>query len=94
MWAEAVAGEPGLQRVFIERDGHFRALLAHLVAQGVEEGSIRPDVDPSAAAVILVGQLRGIGLQLMLTPDAASHDQIRREALEMVRRALTPSPMG
>jgi len=43
-------------------------VLADIVTQGVEEESIRADVDPLAVAVVLVGQLRGIGLQLMLTP--------------------------
>jgi hypothetical protein len=94
MWVEAVASKPGLREVYFERDDWFRAVLADIVTQGVEEESIRADVDPLAVAVVLVGQLRGIGLQLMLTPDSASYKSIRRQALDLVRHGLTSQPTG
>lgn len=88
LWVEAVAFEPSLRAIFTERDEAFRRTLAEHVSEGIRKGSVRPDVDPAAAAVMLVGQLRGIGLQLMLASDPAPYDLIRSEALEMVRRAL------
>lgn len=92
MWAEAVALEPVLRRIFVERDAGFRGLFAALVAEGIAEGSIDPQTDAAAISVALVGQLRGIGLQLMLAPDAAAHDTIRRETVAMIRRGLQRGP--
>lgn len=62
--------QPGLREVSFERDDWFRAVLAEIVTQAVEEESIQADVYPLAVAVVLVGQLRRIGLQLRLTPDS------------------------
>lgn len=93
MWVEAVASEASLRSIFLARDETFRRVLAEHVSEGIGEGTIRPDVDPGAAAVSIVGQLRGIGLQLMLTPDTAGFDLVRREALAMVRNGLAhPEP--
>ena len=90
MWVEAVAAQPELRTIFLERDEIFRSTVVEHLREGVQDGSVRPDVDPAATAVVLVGQLRGIGLQLMLTPDAGSAEPVRREALELVRRGLEP----
>jgi AcrR family transcriptional regulator len=91
LWIAAIGGEePGLREAFVERDASFRSYFAAAVTQGIEDGTIRPDVDPDAAALALVGQLRGIGLQLQLAPDAADPDALSAEAAEWVERAVRP----
>ncbi len=89
MWVEAVADEPSLRPIYAERDTWFRRLLADSMGHGIADGTIRTDIDPQAMAVVMLGQLRGIKLQQMLTPDAAPPHLVRREALAMIRRALT-----
>lgn len=63
LWAESVAGELVLGPLFAERDEAFRGALAESVREGVADGSIRADADPEAVAVVLLGVLRGIGMQ-------------------------------
>lgn len=89
MWAEAVTSEPGLRQTFLERDAHFRELLAALVSEGVAHGSIRADADPAGTAAALVAQLRGTGLQLMLTGDATAYAASGAALLELLMRGLT-----
>ncbi|SDF91922.1 TetR/AcrR family transcriptional regulator [Klenkia brasiliensis] len=63
MWAESRASDPVLGPLFAERDRSFRADLAAVVRAGVADGSVRADADPEAVAILLLGALRGIGMQ-------------------------------
>ncbi len=91
MWAESVAADPVLGPLFAERDTTFRAALADQVRAGVADGSIRPDADPDAVAVALVGLLRGIGMQLTSTSGDALHaagSSVVEGAVALVRQGL------
>ena len=94
LWAEAAGADASLQSVFSERDMYFRQLLADQVTEGVREGSIRGDADPYAIAFSVLGMLRGIGLQLLLVPDAVPLSVIRDGAVQTVRRGLAPRLPG
>ena len=91
MWSEAVASDPVLAPLFVERDAWFRDLLAGYVRCGVDDGSIRPDVDPAAAAVSLLGLLRGVGMQLVSRAEHPPLDIISDQAVEMIRHGLAPA---
>jgi hypothetical protein len=90
MWGEAAAADSPLRDIFAERDTWFCNVLRSYVADGVREGSVRADADPAAAAAAIMSQLRGIGLELMINPDAPPADAVRRETVIMVRRACRP----
>ncbi|MGW4526788.1 TetR/AcrR family transcriptional regulator [Amycolatopsis sp. NPDC004378] len=88
LWAESVT-DPHLAALFRERDEAFRADLREDVAAGIGDGTIRGDADPAQVAVSVLGQLRGIGLQGMLTPAAIDTERLAREVAEQWRRALS-----
>ncbi|MCE0764143.1 TetR/AcrR family transcriptional regulator [Pseudonocardia kujensis] len=90
MWAEAAGADPTLRPIFEKRDHTFRGQVAADVQQGIEEGTIRADADPDTVAVLVVGQLRGVGLQLMVTPQAATTDSIKRH-VELMLSGLRSS---
>jgi len=90
MWSEAVAAEPTLRDIYMDSDAWFRGVVASAVQQGIADGSVRAGVDPTAYALALVGQLRGIVMQLILSPSACPPDPMMHECLEMVRRHLCP----
>jgi AcrR family transcriptional regulator len=89
LWAEAIAGDPDLRPIFIERDAEFRALVAQLVRIGIEDGTISPALDADATAMAIVGQLRGIGLQLVLTDGAAGYESLRQAITQILDAGLT-----
>lgn len=88
MWAEAVASEPALRPIFVERDQFFREEITKDIREGIDNGSIRPEVDPVAMSLIIVGNVRGMGLQLMLTPPDAPSDTIEAQVSDFLRRGL------
>ena len=90
LWAEA-ATEPELAPIFRERDDAFRADLCDDIQAGIADGTIRPDVTPAEAAVEVVGQLRGIGLQRLLDPRAVDTERLRHTVTEHWRRVLSPA---
>ena len=91
LWIAAIGGEePGLREAFVARDAFFRDHVAAAVAEGVEDGTIRGDVDAAAAAFAIVGQLRGISLQLQLAPQSVDLDALSAEVREWLDRALAP----
>jgi AcrR family transcriptional regulator len=89
LWAEAATAAE-LAETFRERDAGFRADLRDDVAAGIAAGTVRADADPDAVAVGVVGQLRGIGLQRLLDPDAVDIGRLRHTVTDQWRRALAP----
>jgi AcrR family transcriptional regulator len=93
LWAEA-ATAPELTAVFRDRDEAFRADLRADVAAGIADGAIRADADPRDVAVAVLGQLRGIGMQRLLDPDAVDTRRLSRAVGQQWRRALAAVPPG
>jgi AcrR family transcriptional regulator len=88
MWAESVAADPVLEPLFAERDTAFRADLADHVRAGMADGSVRADADPIAAAAMLVGMLRGLGMQLLSSTGGSITTDIADQSVAFVRAAL------
>ena len=87
LWAEAAAGDPDLQPVFADRDADFRDSFARLLRAAVTDGSSRP-LDPDAVAGWIVGQLRGIALQRVLTSDQVNLTALRQSLDAILRSGL------
>jgi AcrR family transcriptional regulator len=92
LWGEAIAADPVLAPLFAHRDADFRQLLANVVRQGIADGSIRPDANPAAAAVLIVALVRGTGLQLIAQPPVRNVPALIREATRSVRAAFAVTP--
>lgn len=89
MWAEAVGTSAELRPAYVAVDRMFRKFLQEAIEIGVADGSIRSDVDVRAAAASLVGQFRGVLLQLLLDPKAFDAAGVRKHVLDSIRRSLT-----
>jgi AcrR family transcriptional regulator len=88
VWSEAVARGSGKRPYRASWDGLFRSTLVAMIVAGMDDGSIRGDVDPESVAVIIVGLLRGVALQLMLDPGAGEAHVARDVVLEHLDRML------
>lgn len=89
LWGEAIANDPVLTPLFAERDASFRSFLAGQIRAGVKDGSVRADIDPKSAAVLLLSILRGTGLQLIASPPVGRLSALVAEAKRSVSAALT-----
>jgi AcrR family transcriptional regulator len=59
---------------------------------GMRNGEIRPDIDPAAQAVVIIGALRGISAQYLLGSPASSANGVRDALLRTVDIALRLVP--
>ncbi len=87
LWAEAAAGETDLRPVFTDRDANFRASFARSLDAAVIDGSLRP-IDTEAVAAWIVGQLRGIALQRVLSPNDIDLGALRQSIGTILRAGL------
>ncbi|MFF2520102.1 TetR family transcriptional regulator C-terminal domain-containing protein [Streptomyces sp. NPDC058086] len=90
LWAEAATAAE-LAPIFRERDDAFRADVRDDVHAGIKDGTSRTDLTPTEVAVAIVGQLRGIGLQRLLDPQAVDTERLRHAVTGYWRRALSPA---
>ncbi|MEU2686786.1 TetR/AcrR family transcriptional regulator [Streptomyces hygroscopicus] len=90
LWAEAATASE-LTPIFRERDEAFRRDLRSDVAAGIADGDVRPDAEPDGVAVAIVGQLRGVGMQLLLDPHTVDTARLSRTVTDQWRRALRAS---
>jgi BetI-type transcriptional repressor, C-terminal len=86
---EAIAADPVVSPLFVQRDEGFRRFLSDAVRRGVVDGSIRSDVDPVAAGAMLVAVLRGAGLQLIGAAPVDDPQAFIREITRTVRTAFS-----
>lgn len=88
LWAEAIAGDPDLRPIFTERDAEFRAGFAQSLRSAIDDGTITA-LNPDAAAMAIIGQLRGISLQLVLTDAPPDFTSLRRTVTQLLDTGLT-----
>jgi AcrR family transcriptional regulator len=62
---EALGAVPEIQKDIAKLNEGVRFVIAEMVERGVKSGAFRPDVDPGTAAVIILGLLRGVAMQVI-----------------------------
>ncbi|NJP73880.1 TetR/AcrR family transcriptional regulator [Streptomyces sp. C1-2] len=88
LWMEA-ATSPDLARLFADRTEAFRTDLREDLTAGIAEGTIRPDLPVEETTAAIVAQLRGIAIQLLVTPESLDLPALRVYLMDHWRRALT-----
>ena len=83
----AVADISAFRSAFASEHERIRELFEGWIVRGQAEGRIRPDLDPTAAALMVGSQLLGISMQVLIDP-AMRVDPIRRTCLATLRRAF------
>jgi len=63
---------------------------AETIRQGQRDGSIRQDVDPTTAAVVLFGLTRGVAALLMTDSNVTDVSHVRRTCDDWITAALAP----
>jgi AcrR family transcriptional regulator len=91
VWSVTIAPGEGKRAYPLAWDRLFQSSLARMIETGIAEGSVRPGINPDSAAVIIVGLLRGVALQLSLDPDACSKSAVMNVVLSHLERTLRPA---
>jgi AcrR family transcriptional regulator len=89
LWTEAIAGTSDIRPSRVAWDRHFRQGVTAMIRQGMTDGSVPGHVDATTTALVIVGMLRGIALQLLLDAAAARPSSIRRAVPAAIQRLLS-----
>ena len=87
VWTEAVARASERRSYRVTWDRYFRSAFAKLITDAGADGTVRSDLDVAAMAMVVVGLLRGVALQLMLDPASAT-PAARAAVLDQLTRML------
>lgn len=82
---EALGPNMVVRHAFAEIDTVFRDILAAMIEQGKADGDIRSDLPTGGVTALLVGMLRGIGVQSRVNPGAIDIETARDAARLLVR---------
>ena len=76
---EALRDKSDVRQAFIEFDDLFRKFVERSLAHAREQGEIEAHVDPVSMAPIIVGLLRGVAMQVIVSPGAINLAQTRSQ---------------
>jgi AcrR family transcriptional regulator len=85
--SSSVAEANSLREAFRERHAEVEAQLIVWLTKGQAQGAIRPDLDPSAAALMIGCLVFGMSMQLLVDP-SMDVGPIRETSLAMLRMSL------
>jgi AcrR family transcriptional regulator len=84
----AVADISAFRSAFAAEHDRIRDRFEGWVVRGQAEGKIRPDLDPTAAALMVGSQLLGLSIQLLIDP-TMDVDPIRATCVATLRQAFS-----
>ena len=87
MWGATFPSDSPLPEV-VQSDRQTLLNLAETIRSGQHDGSIRADVDPAAAAVLITGMARGIAALSLNHPGAADPPAVRDLCGEVISSLL------
>jgi len=88
LMGEALGPVAEIGNVFAELNAGFRHSAKRLIEDGMERGEIRRDLDADAAAVLVVGMLRGVALQWITDPGCFDLETAGASVKDALRRHL------
>lgn len=87
---ESLAGAPELRPIVAQMSATRRVFIRSLLDQGIADGTIRPDIDAEAQAVLIAGLVRGVTHQWILEPSGVDLAAVCAETQAMLRGRLAP----
>ncbi|WP_235497556.1 MULTISPECIES: TetR family transcriptional regulator C-terminal domain-containing protein [unclassified Frankia] len=87
LWGASFATESDLPAVREAARLRHRELTGQIRA-GQQDRSIRADIDPAAAAVVVMGMVRGAAALSLAEPDAADPNQVRKLCGDAIKTLL------
>ncbi|MBO3273812.1 TetR/AcrR family transcriptional regulator [Pseudomonas schmalbachii] len=91
LMAEAVTEDSETAEILAEYNRSVQSYLARHVSEGIAKGEIRVDVDPLAAAALILGAMRGMMMQFLLDPTAVDLAILQKQLIAFVDSALDAS---
>lgn len=84
LMGESVRDGSVIRSIFKRSDAIFRRYIGSLIQKGIDEGSLREEINVIEVAGIIVAALRGVSMQLMINPNAFDVDKAQDEMLSLI----------
>ena len=88
LWGAVIPAEASVEGL-VDADRRAVAGWAAVIERGREDGSIRADVDPSAAGVALLALTHGVAALLLIDPQLVDLPSVRRTCDDWIATALS-----
>lgn len=85
---ESLAVAPELRPMVADMSATTRSHISVRIAQGIADGTIRPEHDPDTQAVLIAGMLRGATHEWLLDPTCVDLDMATTEIQAMLHSRL------
>ena len=85
---EALGAVPEVRKPIAEMNAGARDILKKIVTTGIEQKEFRADLDPDAAAALIIGALRGLVMQHLLDPRRVNLKNMRSTVRATVLASL------
>lgn len=92
LMSEAVTQDSETVQVLAEYNLSVQKHLARYIREGIDNGEIRPQVDPMTGALLFLGTLRGSMLQVLVDPVNADLELLQGQLLGFIEHALASVP--
>jgi AcrR family transcriptional regulator len=93
LMSEAVTQDSETVQVLAEYNLSVQKHLARYISEGIDNDEIRPDVDPMTGALLFLGTLRGMMLQVLLNPAGVDLALVQTQMLAFIEHALASVPI-
>ena len=88
--SDAVADAQETRAVFAQSNAKVKTRLAKLIRRGQSDGSVRKDVDPESAALMVGSLLLGVSIQSLIDPRMRI-GPIERSTTTFLKRSFAPA---
>jgi AcrR family transcriptional regulator len=88
LMSEAVTQDSETVQVLAEYNLSVQKHLARYISEGIDNGEIRSNVDPMTGALLFLGTLRGMMLQVLLNPASVDLELLHTQMLAFIENAL------
>ena len=88
LMGEALGPVPEIRQVLAELNDDLRSLAEKSIRRGIDEGQIKPDVEPAIEAATCLALLRGISMQWLIDPGCFDLAAAREAVKATIRRSL------
>ena len=90
LWFQSLICDSPTREAAIEDLLGHRDRIRRIIEQGIREGTVRSDADPSAEAIQFCGALFGLGLQWLIDPASFPNEDMHRRFKERLAATLRP----
>jgi AcrR family transcriptional regulator len=91
MWGATFPSEAAVEGMLDAQESAYTG-WADTIREGQRDGSIREDVNPNSAAVVLLGLMRGVAALLLTDAERIDMADVRSTCDDWITRALAPRP--